>query len=94
MHETRILERRFIKRMWVLRGHNPHGRYKCLHVILILVIMVSTGNVGVSWSGLCENRPQQKGFQNFHFLLMKTRYFQVYFFGSGYFFLFGRVGNK
>jgi hypothetical protein len=40
--------------------------------------MVSTGNVGVGWSGLFESRLYQKGFQNFHFLLMKTRYFSDY----------------
>jgi len=39
--------------------------------------MVNTGNVGVIWGGVFENRQQQKGFQNFHFLLMKTRYFQL-----------------
>ena len=42
--------------------------------------MVNTGNVGVSWSGVIENGLQQNGFENFHFLLMKTHYIQVFFF--------------
>jgi hypothetical protein len=73
--------------MWVLRGYNPHGWYNDLRVILILVIIVSTGNVEVSWDGLFESRPQQNCFQNFHFLLIKATYFQVYFFVFGLFFL-------
>ena len=48
--------------------------------INIKVIIVNTGNLGVRWSGLFENRLQKKGFHNFHFLLMKTRYFQISFF--------------
>ena len=44
---------------------------------IIIFIMVNTGNVGVSWGGMFENRQQQKGFQNVHFLSMKTRYCQV-----------------
>jgi len=39
--------------------------------------MVNTGNAGVSWSGLFENRPQQKGFQSFYLVLMKKYYFQI-----------------
>jgi len=39
--------------------------------------MVNIGNAEVSCGGLFENRLQQKGFQNFHFLLMKIGYFQV-----------------
>ena len=31
----------------------------------------------VSWSGLFESGLRQKGFQNFHFLLMKKFYFQI-----------------
>ena len=43
----------------------------------VTVIMVNTGNAGVRWSGLFENRLQQNGFQNFHFLLRKKRYFNI-----------------
>ena len=51
------------------------------------VNLVNTGNVGVRWSGLFESGLQQKGFQNFQFLLMKTRYFSLFFFDFGYFFI-------
>jgi hypothetical protein len=34
---------------------------------------------GVEWSGVFESRLQQKGFQMFHFQLIKTLYLQVYF---------------
>ena len=53
--------------------------------------MVNTRNVGMSWGGLFESRPQQNCFQSFHFLLMTT-YFQVYFFVYGYFFFLVRLG--
>ena len=55
MHATRIIEGIGINILAVLRGHSKHGRYKALFEILILVIMVNTGNVGVSWSGLFES---------------------------------------
>jgi hypothetical protein len=57
--------------------------------------MVNTGHVGVSWSGLFESGlewtisewPTPEGFPEHSFLLMKTCYFQVHFFGIGYFFI-------
>jgi hypothetical protein len=61
--------------------------------ISVKAITVNNGNLGVSCSGLFENRLQQKGFQNFHSLLMKSRYFQ--FFVIVIFSLsFGGTGNK
>ena len=80
MHATRIIEGIGINILAVLRGHSKHGRNRGLYEILILVIMLNTGNVGVSWSGLFDSRLQQKGFHNFHCLLMKKRYFKISFF--------------
>jgi hypothetical protein len=141
VHATRKIEGIGINILAVLRGHSKLGRNRCLYEILILFIMVNTGNVVVSWSGLFESGLewtvwewagvdclrvdclrvdclrvdclrvdclrvgwsglfesglQQKWFQNFHFLLKKTRYIKVYFFRFLVTFsiLFGGIWNK
>jgi hypothetical protein len=58
------------KQIWEIQGFKWN--------ISVKVIMVNTGNVGVGWSGLFESWLYQKGFQNFHFLLMKIPYCSDY----------------
>ena len=95
VHETRILERICVNILAVLRGKEMWETQGFKLNINIKVFMVNTGKVGVSWSRLMENRPQQKGFQILHCLFMKKIYFQVNFFRFWLFsFWFGCVGNK
>jgi len=68
VQETGIIERIFINILAGLRGHNTHGRYKEFkRNIIVKVILVNTGNVGVSSSGLFESGLQQKVCRTFIF---------------------------
>ena len=54
---------------------------------------VNSNFVGVSWTELFENRPQQNCFQIFHFLLMKANFSKLIF-SVLVTFLSCSVGNK